>query len=295
MRFVELKGLRPRTTQTYLNWVKRLIEFYPEDATESLTSRQVLDFLLYLQNDCKLAGNTLNQAVCALRTLFRDHLGVKWKIWSKIKVVRDEVLPHVLTRDEVTQLLGCFHDGRYRAYFTVVYQCGLRLSEALNLKPKDIDGQRLTLRVRKGKGGKSREIPISPELLARLRKFWKSHGNRRWLFPGVGRGWKSAGLSLRDALHRSKHAMTKASVWAAMKVAKAETGLDKKHEKICTHTLRHSFATHMLEAGVSVRQVAAYLGHSSLKPTMVYLHLTAVSETQARQALTTLAMPSGTV
>ena len=82
--------------------------------------------------------------------------------------------------------------------------------------------------------------------------------------------------------------MQPASVWAAIKVARAETGLDKKHEKVCIHTLRHSYATHMLEAGVSVRQVSAYLGHSSLKPTMVYLHLTEVSETQARSALLTL-------
>lgn len=289
MHFVELKGLRERSTKSYLGWVHQLIAHYGDEDICQLSSRQVLDFLIHLKNDRKLAGGTLNQAVCALRTFYRDHLGLKWKVWSKIKIVRDEPLPHVLTREDVARLLGSFRDGRYRAYFTVVYQCGLRMSEALHIRPQDIDGKRLVIRITEGKGGKSREVPISPELLQRLRIFWKSHGNTRWLFPGVGRGWKSSGLSLRDALHRSKHAMTKASVWTAIKLAKAETGLDKKHAKLTIHTLRHSYATHMLEAGVHVRQVAGYLGHSSLKPTMVYLHLTAVSEEQARAALTTLA------
>jgi integrase len=163
------------------------------------------------------------------------------------------------------------------------------MSEALHIKPRHIDGERLVLRVVEGKGGKQREMPITPELLARLRRFWASHRNPEWLFPGTGRGWKSSGITLREALHACPHSMTKASVWTAIKVAKAECGLSRTHEKLCIHTLRHSYATHMLEAGTSVRQVAAYLGHSSLKPVMVYLHLTEVSEQTARNALATLA------
>ena len=235
-----------------------------------------------------MAGATINQALCSLRALYRDHLGKKWKIWSKVKVLRDEPLPHVLTRREVALLLSTFHDGRYRAYFTLVYQCGLRLNEALKLTPKDINGEQLTLRVNQGKGGKSRVVPISGGLLAKLRVYWKSHRNPHWLFPATGRGWKSSGISIRDALHRSTKHMQPASIWAAMKVARAESGLEKKHDKVTVHTLRHSYATHLLEAGVSVKQVSAYLGHASLKPTMLYLHLTEVSETQARAALATL-------
>ncbi|MEO0414584.1 MAG: tyrosine-type recombinase/integrase [Verrucomicrobiota bacterium] len=202
---------------------------------------------------------------------------------------REEPLPHVLTREEVALLLRTFRDGRYRAYFTLVYQCGLRMSEALAIKPQHIDGKRLTIRIVNGKGGKQREVPISPELLTRLRTFWKAHRNPDWLFPGVGRGWKDSGKTLPMAMHGARHHMTKASVWNAIRIAKAECGLSKKHEKLTIHTLRHSYATHMLEAGTSVRQVAAYLGHSSLKPVMVYLHLTEVSEEAARAALSTLA------
>jgi integrase len=262
---------------------------YPDAQIPRLGKTKILDFLVHLQVDRKLRPSTLNQALCALRTLYRDHLGRDWDIWKKIKIRREEPLPHVLTREEVARLLGTFRDGRYRAYFTLVYQCGLRMSEALHIKPQHIDGERLVIRVVDGKGGKQREVPITAELLGRLRRFWASHRNREWLFPGTGRGWKSSGISLRQALHDCPHSMTKASVWAAIKVAKAECGLSRTHEKLCIHTLRHSYATHMLEAGTSVRQVAAYLGHGSLKPVMVYLHLTEISEQKARSALATLA------
>jgi integrase len=134
-------------------------------------------------------------------------------------------------------------------------------------------------------------VPITPVLLQRLRDFWSRHRNPLWLFPGPGRGWKSSGIPLAQALRHSAHPMTRASVWVALNIAKAECGLAARHAKLCVHTLRHSFATHMLEAGTSVRQVAACLGHRSLKPVMVYLHLTEVSETKAREALTTLAVP----
>lgn len=274
--------------KSYLGWAGQLAEYYPDTALPDLDSRQVLDFLLHLQNERKLAAATLNQAVCAVRTFYRDHLRKNWKIWAKIKIQREDPLPHILTRAEISKLLGTFRDGRYRAYFTLVYHCGLRMSEALHIRPKDIDGKRHVLRVYHTKGGKPREVPISPALLARLRTFWKWHRNSDWLFPGPGRGWNSSGKSLQQALHDSRKPMTKASVWTAIKVAKYESGLMKHHEKICIHTLRHSYATHMLEAGTSVRQVAAYLGHTTLKPTMVYLHLTEVSEEKARAALATL-------
>jgi len=249
----------------------------------------VLDFLIHLQVERKLASATLNQSVCALRTLYRDHLGLEWDIWKKIRIKREEPLPHVLTRDEVALFLSTFRDGRYRAFCTVVYQCGLRLSEALAIKPRHINGERLVIHIPKSKNRKAREVPITPKLLARLRKFYACHKNPEWLFPGVGRGWNCSGTPMREAMRRCPSHMNKSAVWAAIKVAKAECGLSKKHEHLSTHTLRHSFGTHMLEGGASVRQVAAYLGHSTLKEVMTYLHLTEISESKGREALTTLA------
>ena len=288
LRFVQLKGLRERSVETYLGWACQLAAHPPGTPLPDREPRQVLDFLIHLQADRKLSGSTLNQAVCALRTFYRDHLGETWDIWAKIRIQRIEPLPHVLTREEVAKLLGTFRDGRYRAYFTLVYQCGLRLSEALHVRPKDIDGARLVLRVTHTKGGKPREVPISPELLVRLRRFWAWHRNPDWLFPAPGRGWKSSGIPLRQALRDSRKPMTDSSAWAAMNLARAECGLTQQHDKVCTHTLRHSYATHMLDAGTSLRQISAYLGHTTLKPTLVYLHLTEISETKARDALRTL-------
>jgi putative ABC transport system permease protein len=221
-----------------------------------LPAARVLDFLVHLQDERKLAPATLNQAVCGLRTLYRDHLGLDWDIWRKIHIKREEPLPHILTREEVALFLRTFRDGRYRAYCTVVYQCGLRLSEALAIKPRDINGARLVIYIPKTKNHKAREVPITPRLLARLRKFYACHKNPHWLFPGVGSGWNGSGTTLRQAMHRCAKPMNKSAVWAAIKVAKAECGLSIKHDHLSTHTLRHSYGTHMLEGGASVRQVA---------------------------------------
>lgn len=266
-----------------------MAQHYPDQNLPDLPPERVLDFLVHLQDQRKLRPSTLNQAVCGLRTLYRDHLGLDWDIWGKIHIKRDEPLPHVLTRAEVAKFLRTFRDGRYRAYCTVVYQCGLRLSEALAIKPQHINGERLVILIPHTKNRKAREVPITPRLLERLRIFWSSHRNPQWLFPAVGRGWKDSGLTLRQAMHRSPQAMAKAAVWQAIKITVAESGLSKKHAHISTHTLRHSYATHMLEGGASVRQVAAYLGHSSLKEVMRYLHLTEISESKGRDALATLA------
>ena len=286
--FVQLKGLSKRSIKTYLGWAGQLADHYPEAALPDLDSRQVLGFLSHLQTVRGLSGSSLNQAVCALRTFYRDHLGKSWKIWAKIRIHREEPLPHILVREDVALLLGTFRDNRYRAYFTLVYHCGLRMSEALNIHPKDIDSKRNILRVRHTKGGKPREVPLSPALIDRLRLFWKWHRNPDWLFPAPGRSWNSPGSTLKSALHHAAKPMSASCVQAAMRIAKHECGLMKRHEKVCIHTLRHSYATHMLEAGTSVRQVAAYLGHTTLKPTMVYLHLTEISEEKARAALATL-------
>lgn len=275
----------------YLRWLRQLSAHFPERALPDLGSRDVLDFLIHLQQDRKLAGATVNQALCAIRNFYRDHLDRRWKIWSEVKISRAESLPSVLTRKEVNLLLETFHDGFYRAFFTLAYQCGMRVSEAANLRPNDIISSRMVIRIRKGKGAKAREVPISPELLQRLRRFWRSHKNPDWLFPGAGRGWKASGVSRRKMLHDSKKPVGNNTIWNAMKAARIECGLFKKYPTLCVHTLRHSYATHLLEAGVSLVQISALLGHASLKPTLVYLHLTEVSEEKAREALHTLVMP----
>lgn len=281
-----------RTVKSYLGWVKQLGLHFDKRPLPDLESRYVLDFLIHLQVDRKLAGATVNQALCAIRMFYRDHLGLQWKIWSDVKIAREETLPTVLSRSEVAHLLDTCRCGFYRAFFTLIYQQGMRVSEAANLRPQDIIRDRMVIRIRKGKGAKAREVPLSPRLLERLQLFWCSHRNPQWLFPGAGRGWKASGESRRSMLHRSEKPLSNSTAWNAFKVIKIESGLDKKHPELRIHTLRHSYATHMLEEGVSLRQISALLGHASLKPTLIYLHLTEVSEQKAREALERLAMPN---
>jgi len=255
----------------------------PRDLGES----EVLDFLIELRSGRGLAESTVNQALCALRCFYRDHLEHEWSAWSKIKIRREESLPNVLSREEVATLLAAVRQSRFRAIFTVMYHCGLRLSEARHLKPGHLDGKRRVMRVVRGKGGKSREVPVSEELLRRLRRFWKAHRNPEWLFPGVGQGWKTSQFTKAQAMGRCKHPMSAASIQNAMRMTVVSLGWKRTGGKrpVTCHTLRHCYATHLLDSGVSIRLVSQYLGHASLKPTMVYLHLTEVSESQAREVL----------
>ncbi len=287
VRFVELRDIAPRTRVSYLAWVRRLHEARPGRNITTLSEGEVLDFLIALRHERELKDSTVNQAACALRGFYRDHLGRDWKAWSKIKIRREEQLPNVLSREEVAKFLGAVRVGRFRAMFTLMYHCGLRLGEVIRLKPGHIDGKRRVLRVVGGKGAKDRDIPISDELLARLRAFWKQHRNPEWMFPAPGRGWMTTGSTLGQALHRSERHLSDSAVQAAMRATVLSLGWDKRHGKrpVTCHTLRHCFATHLLDAGVSVRLVSQYLGHSSLKPTLVYLHLTEVSESAAREVM----------
>lgn len=280
---VHSKAHSPRSREAYLRWVERLGEFYQNQGTclRRLSERQVLDYLIYLRDDQKLAAATVNQALVPIRMLYRDVLGRDWKLWKEFHLQRRDPLPTVLTPREVGRVLACVHEGRFKAVLSLVYHCGLRLNEALRLRPTDIDSGRGVVRVRHGKGNKAREVPICPQMIERLRRFWMHHKNRQWLFPGVGRGWKQSGISQAEAMGRSEKAMSSSAVQMAMRIIRKSSGVQKP---FTVHTLRHSFATHLLEEGVSIRQVSRYLGHSELKSTLVYLHVTELSEEGGRHS-----------
>ena len=280
---VHSKAYSARSRKTCLRWVERIGEFYQHKGTglHRLSERQVLDYLIYLRDEQKLAAATVNQALVPIRILYRDVLGRDWNIWKDFHLQRREPLPTVLTRKEIRRVLACVHEGRFKAVLALVYHCGLRLSEVLQLKPTDIDSGRGVVRVRHGTGDKPREVPISPQMIQRLRRFWKQHKNRQWLFPGVGRGWKQSGISQAEAMGRSDKPMSSSAVQMAMRVIRKSSGVQKP---FTVHTLRHSFATHLLEDGVSIRQVSRYLGHSELKSTLIYLHVTELSEEGGRHS-----------
>jgi integrase/recombinase XerD len=278
--FVDSKALRGRSKAEYLRQVRKLGGRYPERSLKQISERMVFDHLIYLRDKEKLRPSTLNQAVVALRMFYRDYLGRDWKLWEQFEIRRDQPLPVVLTRDEVHQLLAAVRENRFKAVLALIYHCGLRVGEAVRLRPKDIDSKRGILRVIDGKGGKNREVPMAPQMIERLRLYWCFHRNAHWLFPGVGRGWKERSRTLQAAMAAATEPMSVSSVQAALRVVVPAARIKKN---ATCHSLRHSFATHLLEEGVSIRQVSTYLGHSNLASTLIYLHVTEISESRGRE------------
>ena len=279
--FVECKSLRPRSKAEYLRQVRKIGAYYEGQALRAIVERKVFDYLIHLRDKQALRPSTLNQAVVALRMFYRDYLGLQWPLWEQFTIRRDQPLPVVLSRNEVRRLLAAVKETRFKAVLALIYHCGLRVSEVVRLRPCHLDSERGILRVIDGKGGRNREVPISPRMLERLRGYWRFHGNRQWLFPGVGRAWCNRAQSLATAMGQATAPMSVSSVQAVMRLVVAAAGLEKP---ATCHSLRHSFATHLLEDGVSIRQVSTYLGHASLSSTLVYLHVTEISETKGRES-----------
>jgi integrase/recombinase XerD len=169
----------------------------------------------------------------------------------------------VLSVKEVHDILNTVNTPQNEAYLTTVYSCGLRLQEGLNLQVSDIDSERMRIHVHRGKGAKDRYVPLPESTLDILRNYWKLHRNPVWIFPRLGRSGKEAPSATIP--------MNKSSVQGALRRVLKQLKFKKR---ITTHTLRHSYATHLLEAGVNIRRIQQYLGHSSLNSTMIYLHLT---------------------
>jgi integrase/recombinase XerD len=279
--FVQSKSLRGRSKAEYLRQVRKLAERHPKRSLKQLTERMVFDHLIYLRDEQKLRPSTLNQAVVALRLFYRDYLGRNWPLWEAFEIRRDQPLPVVLSRTEVRALLNATRENRFKAVLSLIYHCGLRVGEAVRLRPCDIDSARGVVRVIDGKGGRNREVPIAPQMIERLRGYWSFHRNRAWLFPGVGRAWRERCKTLQVAMASADSAMSVSSVQAALRIVVAAAQIKKA---ATCHSLRHSFATHLLESGVSIRQVSEYLGHASVTSTLIYLHVTEISEGKGREA-----------
>lgn len=278
--FVDSKSLRGRSKAEYLRQVRKLAARHPQRSLKQITERMVFDHLIYLRDEQKLRPSTLNQAVVALRLFYREYLQRDWRLWEQFEIRRDQPLPTVLSRAEVQALFKAVRVNRFKAVLALIYHCGLRVGEAVRIRPRDIDASRGVLRVIDGKGGKNREVPISAEMIERLRRYWCFHRNPEWLFPAVGRGWKDRCHTLQVAMAAGTQPMSVSSVQAALRVVVAAAGIKKA---ATCHSLRHSFATHLLEAGVSIRQVSTYLGHASLSSTLIYLHVTEISDSKGRE------------
>jgi site-specific recombinase XerD len=266
---LQLAGLSERTQEAYLRSVRQFAEHF-HTPPDQLTEAQLREFFLFLKNDRKHAAASLRLAFHGIRFFYRRTVPRDWPILEQLRIRPVRTLPDVLTRDEVHRLVGAVRTPHNRAYFWTLYSLGLRLNEGLHLQVSDIDGARRLVHVHRGKGSRDRYVPLPPRTLGILREYWATHRNPCWIFPAVGRDQRAAATA--------DSPMVRSSVQGALRRVVRQIGL-KKHVHI--HTLRHCYATHLLEAGVSLRLIQTYLGHRSLTTTMLYLHLTSQGQEDA--------------
>lgn len=282
VELVELKDFKPPTKKEYVRSVRRLSDHFACDPA-TLSEDLLRHYFLFLRQEKKLSGSGMSIVKAACQLFFRQHLGhADWKVFSELVIRRGQPLPLVLSREEVHRVLGSLREERFRVCLRLIYHCGLRVGEAVKIKVTDIDAPQLRLHIRQGKGGKDRAVPLTARMLEQLRAFWKTHRNKVWLFPAPGRSWRERAEERNAVLGRATGPMSVSAVQNAFRLARAQSGL---HPQATVHTLRHCYATHLLEEGVSLRLISQYLGHASLDVTVIYTHLTAVNEGQARAAL----------
>lgn len=278
MDALALNGKAGRTQEAYSRALRMLCEFYGNREPEDISEQELESYFLHRRNVNHWSANTLRICYCGIRFYFVQVLRRDWNLFNFLRAKSESRLPAVLSREEVRAVLDCVRTPRNRAYLATVYACGLRLQEALYLEVSDIDADRMMIHVHRGKGAKDRFVPLPKKALDTLRQHWRSHRHPRLLFPAYGRDSRSAGSATQP--------MAISSVQGAFRAAKGQAGITKK--AVSVHTLRHCYATHLLEAGVNLRVIQQYLGHTSLETTMVYLHLTNKGQEDAVAHINTL-------
>jgi integrase/recombinase XerD len=250
---LRLRNYSPRTIETYVGAVARFAQHFGRSPAV-LGPEEVRAYQLHLVQHEHASWSRFNQAVCALRFLYRVTLGRPDVVQMVPYGKRPKTLPAVLSREEVLRLFAALPHTRLRTLVRTTYACGLRVSEVVRLRVADIDSQRMVLTVRQGKGQKDRLVPLSALLLDELRGYWRRYRPTDWLFPGQGpRGHIHPGTVQRPFTRLVR-----------------SLGFRKR---VSLHTLRHSYATHLLEAGVDVVTLQRLLGHRDLSTTARYLHV----------------------
>jgi integrase/recombinase XerD len=250
---LRVRNYSPRTIDVYTRCVADFAKYFGK-SPEQLGAPHIREYQTFLVETKHASWTAFNQTVCALRFLYKVSLG-QAELIEHIPFPRQEKkLPVVLSQDELARFFAAVRNVKHRTALMTMYAAGLRLSEALGLTVRDIDSERMLLRVQQGKGKRDRYAPLSPTLLLRLREYWKIVRPSTWLFPG----------------RRPDQALTPTAIQRICGPAARRAGLRKP---VKTHTMRHCFATHLLEAGTDLRTIQLLLGHTSLQATAVYLHV----------------------
>jgi integrase/recombinase XerD len=267
---LQLNGLKERSQQSYVRNVRKFSEFLkrnPDSACEDDLRR----YLLYIKNDAHWSSSTINVAQQALKKFFTLTCPQSWATLKLVRARGELQLPVVISIGEVHTLLKLIEKPSMFCFFTVVYSLGLRLQEALNLQVSDIDSKRMLVHIHRGKGAKDRLVPLPESTLQVLREYYKTHRNKKWIFPTEGKNHSQAATA--------ENPMSDSSVQGTIKAVLEQLNWDNRG--ISTHTLRHCYATHLHEGGVSLKLIQKYLGHAHLTTTMIYLHVTTVGEENA--------------
>ena len=257
---LQLRGATPRTQKAYLREVSNFAKYFNRSPKE-LGEGELKEYMLYLMKERHLSDGTFRFYVAALKFLYRTTLKREWVV-EKIKCPkRKRKLPVVLDISEVESLFSVTTNLKHKAILMITYSSGLRVSETARLKMTDIDSKRMMVRVRQGKGGNDRYSILSQTALEHLRQYWRKYRPTEWLFAGA----------------KKDDPITTHSIQLMFYAAKKRAGITKP---VSVHTLRHSFATHLIEAGTSLHHVQMLLGHRSPTTTTVYLHVSRLNLAQ---------------
>jgi len=273
---LRLRGKSPRTIECYTQHLLRLEKFYHKKP-ELINENEMREYLLYMKDVKKYSEAFFKQAISAFRYYYQKTLHRRWNTLKFVYPKKEKKLPDVLSVKEVRLILSHVRIPRYHAVLSTLYSMGLRISEGLSLTIADMDSDRHLVHVRGGKGSKDRYVPLPEKTLHILRKYWATHRNPVLIFPAPGRG---ENLSSQNTKH-----MPLSSVQGVLTKVVKEVGIKKW---VHPQTLRHSYATHLLEAGVSLRLIQEYLGHSSPKTTCIYTHLTHAAQVNAVKTINQL-------
>ncbi len=264
-RELRIRGLAENTRRSYLDTMRCFVRHFMRPP-DQLTAEDVKQYQLFLTKERRVAWSTFNVHVCAIRFFYRHVLPVPWDVEHIPYQRTGKRLPVVLSGEEVVALLDAATNLKHRAILMTLYSAGLRTSEAVHLRSTDIDSQRMMIRVAEGKGRKDRYVMLSDKLLETLRRYWRERRPGTWLFPGQDVGGP----------------LTCGSVDRFFACVKMKAGIGKR---VSPHSLRHSFATHLLERGVNIRVIQKLLGHRSLRSTEIYTHVASTYVRDTRSPL----------
>ncbi|MGH2568950.1 MAG: site-specific tyrosine recombinase/integron integrase [Bacteroidota bacterium] len=251
---LRLRNYSPKTIKAYKSVIRSFVKHIDPKHPREVTETDLRAYLLHLLQEKKMAASSVNQVLNALRFLYVDLYNRPLTLGEIPRPKKQRKLPSILSEEEVHALFEQTTNLKHKVLLMLTYSAGLRVGEVVRLKPEDIDSKRMLIHIRKAKGQKDRYVQLAATTLTMLRSYWKKEHPQEWLFPGQRDGRY---LSERSAQEIFKQAAERAGI----------------RKPVSIHALRHSYATHLLEAGVDIRYIQEILGHSNLKTTEIYTHV----------------------